>query len=500
MKSLFLAGLIVLTSASAIFAQTETLDLARFTPPAGWLRAQHEGALLLETRRMALGRAEFCKIYVFPSRPVMHPSEPAEDFKLEFMARTSRIMYVPTLPRPQSGRNPDGSTTLTGYADFITQGMQGSRAGLPAGTSVRALLVTYLGGGRIMGILVLVSPNSYVRELEGFFDSVRLRSNGPPRSGAPPLNAEPRMDTPTSGPLASGAGPIGTPPLAGANGRTSSSSPASGSLANYAFDIPQGWRQTESRNRIVLLSPMYQGGEQCQLTMEPMHSASQPLPNEAVAFYRQAFRIEPLAQYAYAWPKLYRGISPQGWEYFMIRKSIGGSDGDVGTIVFLAQAGGQIATIVGVSKRPLVSNCFGELVRDQWPAFYYSLQFKNAQPSGDEQAAIQKRLAGEWITATASVGLHYSFDGNGRYDDTGAARHVTRVSPLEVVVTTNAYFGNGSYTFEGNTIVFKSDDGKRTVNYFRLQQESADGGRTWSDGFCLLDPGATGEVCYQRGR
>src|SRR5262249_2090587 len=153
------------------FAQTENFDIATFNSPAGWMRTEHEGALLLETRRMAFGRGEFCKVYVFPSRQVMFPSDPVEDFRLEFRARDSKVLSSTVLSRPQSGRTPDGWTTLTGYADFITQGMQGSRAGLGAGTPVRSLLVTYLGGGRIMGFLVLVSPNSYVRELEGFFDS-----------------------------------------------------------------------------------------------------------------------------------------------------------------------------------------------------------------------------------------------------------------------------------------------------------------------------------------
>jgi hypothetical protein len=40
---------------------------------------------------------------------------------------------------------------------------------------------------------------------------------------------------------------------------------------------------------------MYQGGEQCQLTIEPMHAATQPLQNEAAAYYREAFQVEPLA-------------------------------------------------------------------------------------------------------------------------------------------------------------------------------------------------------------
>jgi hypothetical protein len=75
----------------------------------------------------------------------------------------------------------------------------------------------------------------------------------------------------------------------------------------------------------------------------------------------------------------------------------------MGTIVFMAQVGSQIAPIVGVGKRPLVSSCLGELVNDAWPRFFSSLQFRNATPSGQEQAAIRQRLAGTWTTVTGAM-------------------------------------------------------------------------------------------------
>jgi hypothetical protein len=42
------------------------------------------------------------------------------------------------------------------------------------------------------------------------------------------------------------------------------------------------------------------------------------------------------------------------------------------------------------------------------------------------------------------------------------------------------------------------DDGRCSSKFFRLEQESKDGGRSWTDVMCLLDPGASGEVCYKR--
>lgn len=46
-------------------------------------------------------------------------------------------------------------------------------------------------------------------------------------------------------------------------------------------------------------------------------------------------------------------------------------------------------------------------------------------------------------------------------------------------------------------IVLNGDDHRRTTYFFRLQQVSKDGGQTWGDELCLMNPGSAGEVCYR---
>jgi hypothetical protein len=89
---------------------------------------------------------------------------------------------------------------------------------------------------------------------------------------------------------------------------------------------------------------------------------------------------------------------------------------------------------------------------------------------------------------------------NGRYADVGATQHRTPRSPTTDTVTTDAYFGNGAYTVEGNAITFRPDNGREaTRGLFRLEQESPDHGRSWADRLCLLTEGK-GEICYRRDR
>jgi hypothetical protein len=91
------------------------------------------------------------------------------------------------------------------------------------------------------------------------------------------------------------------------------------------------------------------------------------------------------------------------------------------------------------------------------------------------------------------VGLRYVFLPNGRYQGAGGTQQYGRT-----MTTTTAYFGDGTYSIGGNTIVLSADDGRLSMKYFRIQKSSRDSGRTWSDELCMLDPGAMGEVCYRK--
>jgi hypothetical protein len=280
-------------------------------------------------------------------------------------------------------------------------------------------------------------------------------------------------------------------------------SPATGSFAEYFYAIPQGWNTTSYPDGLVHASPTYNNGERCQITVLQMRPASGNVAMDAIGVFTEIFKSDPRqnAQYPYPSPMFTRGTSGDGWEYFMIQKALGGQVGDYGAPrgrVFAAQLNDRLALVLTTSKDPLVSMCFGELVRDEWPRFFHSLHFKNWKPIGQERKNVA-RLAGTWTTATATVADRYSFAPNGRYGTAAAATYRTRISPNEVLATTQAFFGNGSYVIKGNTIVFTADDKKNSpvTRWFRLEEVSKDVGQTWSERLCIFDV-VIGEVCYQR--
>jgi len=449
MKVVWMACVMALALTQSAVAQSDTFDVATFAAPNGWKRTESPGMVAFQHSQVRNGRFSSCQIFVFASRTT--DLSAVDNFESEWNTKIAQPLRAPARPHPQTDMRRDGWTAVSSFVDI-------PQNGLP----YRTILYTATTSGRSVSLVVNYTVDgTYQAEIARFFESLQLRGPATPQRSAP---------------VQSSVAP--TP------------APDGGRLADYVYTMPDAWTRQNAQNAIVLTSPVYQGGERCQLTMLPMRPATRGLPDDALNIFREVFKTEPLTGDIYPPTILIRGTSPQGWDYFIVKKPLGPSGGaQIGTILLVAKAGNNLAAVVGTSKTFMVSNCFGELVRDVWPSFFYSLQFTNT--AAQDQAAMRERLAGVWITATASVALRYEFSADGRYADAAGVRRRT---------STTAFFGNGSYSFDGNTLVMPDDDKRRTTAQFRIAQESKDFGARWSDTLCLLSPGGTGEGCYQRDR
>ena len=469
MKNILLPLLVTLALVQTTFAQTASFDIATFVPPRGWSQTVTNGVLLLQHRGTIQGRTQFCQIYLFPSQPTH--ADAAANFQMEWDGRVARPLGLTGRPSPQPETNADGWTSLTEHVDALSQGVP-----------IRVILLTATGFGRFASVVVSVSPNSYQAELVSFFQSLNFHASAggqyPPGPSAPAGNP--------------GAGDRSNPGVG---------SVVEGSLANYVFTAPAGWSRQDAPDRIALVSPVFSNGEACQITMLPFRQTSGSVADVALGAFRDIFRADPLSTYPIPSGIMAKGSSPRGWEYFTLKKLVGGQEGEARTtaaIILAAKVDGQIAMIVATSKDFMVSNCFGLLQADVWPGFFYSLQFKNAKPSGAETAAIKQRLAGDWTLATGTIGMHYTFEPNGRYADAMATHFQRPISNTQDLQTTTGFFGNGSYSFDNHTLTLQRDDHKRFVYSFRLEQVSRDSGNTWKDELVLMEPGSTGEFTLRR--
>ena len=279
-----------------------------------------------------------------------------------------------------------------------------------------------------------------------------------------------------------------------------------GPFANYSYQIPAGWTERQSSSYIVLSSPTYPTAnpmarpmdphvENCQISLLPMRTSTRSLGDEAVATFRQVFYVDPLAPNTSGLPIITNGISPQGWEYILIRKLIGGQEGDsraTGATFLMVKLGDQVATVVGVSKDFLWSACFGQQHGDAWPGFFLSLQFRNSPPPAQAQAVIQKQLVGTWVGGGLSAGLAYDLQADGHYSSTGG--QLNRYGHL-----IPAFLTDGTYALNNSQLVFTPNSGNnRSAQFFRIGRVTHDNGQSWTPQLCLFDQQTNGEVCFSK--
>lgn len=255
---------------------------------------------------------------------------------------------------------------------------------------------------------------------------------------------------------------------------------ASASLDNYVFATPSGWIATRYVDGIVL-SPSGPNPERCNITIHVLRPSGTNLAADAIQVFNEVFNGF-VGKQGMTSNSVIKGTSVQGWDYFTIKAAIGRPEGNYQTMfgfVCVIRLGNQLASVSGISKDPLVSACFGLNLTDVWPRFFYSLQFRN-WGKGMTGGEMMKRIAGIWMSATATAGDRIVFAPNGRYANAAASQKYV-VTSTSVLTITDAYFGNGTYALNGYNIRFIEDNDQSNprVGWFRLEEESKDNGNTW---------------------
>ena len=433
-------------STTSLNAQKETFDIATFTRPKGWQRLDTNGVTLLYHSKTNNGSTDFCQIFLFPSRDAN--DDAAKNFQDEWANHIMRATGTTTTPQTQTNKTPDGWTAVSGRADVSQKG-----------TSYTCMLTTVTGYKKEMSFVVNVAGQEYVDDVRVFFESLDLHE--PVVLGQPWNGSD-------------------TPPEKGAT-----------TQGNYVYVVPAGWTPKQYPDGgVVMTSPVYGTGEKCTISVLSMRPATSDLQTAANGIFSELFSKDYLAVTTYTSPSMIRGISPQGWEYFITKQGIrprAGNFSDVFAFVFVAKLDNQLAVIAGISKDPLVSNCFGSNLKDVWPQFFYSLQFKNWR-SQQPDKEVMKRMTGVWMAATATAGDRLVFAPNGRFAGASAAQRYYATSSNELLTVTDAYFGDGAYSIKGNQVILIHDSEKNNPEkgFMRVEQESKDGGRTWKDKLYLM--------------
>jgi hypothetical protein len=273
-----------------------------------------------------------------------------------------------------------------------------------------------------------------------------------------------------------------------------------GEFGDYQFTTPDGWATYPQANGLWVASPELAGGERCTIGLWPMAPASGDLFADAERAWGQIFQgfqvrpVDPLNKMIFV-----RGVSPQGWEYVIVRLGIvhpQSPDAQAGGSLMVVRLGDRVALISFLSKDPRLSACYqyGYLFHPEvWPRFFASLRFRNwTAPS---ESGLARQIEGSWQSIGTSTGggaaLQYAFTPAGRYAFFGVGQRYMALSRFEAAVWTSRTFGDGSYTVRGNELILRPDNGDPDVFLVRLEQVSDDGGRTWTEKLFMMQPTRT---------
>jgi hypothetical protein len=292
--------------------------------------------------------------------------------------------------------------------------------------------------------------------------------------------------------------PIAPPPAGAApNSRQPTVPAAGGGLSDYVFTAPKGWTTMSAPDGILLKSPAAEGGETCVIALSPMTRSNGDPLTDANGAWSQLFAKFGVPDMGST--ILSRGVSPQGWEYAVVRRGIarrGSIDPmpELFAMTLVAKLGDRIATISWFSRGPLYASCFVDKrpsdLPEVWPRFFASLQFRNW--SGAPGSGLAQRVPGVWESIGTSTGggaaLQYTFTPAKRYAFMGVGQRYMSLSEYTAAVWTSTTFGDGSYVLRGNELTLAPDRDKPEVWLIRLEQVSEDGGKTWTEKLFMTRP------------
>ncbi len=152
---LLLAVIISLTS----FSQTETFDIATYTPPQGWKKAAKADAVNYTIVNNTA--STFCVITIFES------SVSSGDAKKDFTAAWKQLVATPykatTNPQTETQTTDEGWKVITAAAPVKSDGMD-----------VIMLLTVVSGFGKTMSIRTATNNESYTSQLDALFETMEF--------------------------------------------------------------------------------------------------------------------------------------------------------------------------------------------------------------------------------------------------------------------------------------------------------------------------------------
>jgi hypothetical protein len=326
----------------------------------------------------------------------------------------------------------------------------GSKQGNVQGMPVNAMLVAFVGRGRVFGAMGVARGDEISRSMFSFFGSVRLVGAAPPGTATPP-------------PKGAAGGP------------------------EIDFDIPPGYVEGREGSNIVL-SPMKSDKETpCTYGISPPRPSKGSLDADAESALLDGY---PGWQRMDDRRRIMKGTSATGWQYVWNTAYIW-----QGPSAFSQRSSGMAMAIPAGPGRVHVVWGRGTPLCTFDDASFVKL-FLGLRPRGwvsDEGKALARDILGTWRWtnySSASMMMQYTFSPDGRFIlDSGST------TQLGLSERTSTGTRGGRYSLSGSEIILTRDSGDRKAYRIRRYDEFYLG--AWKRVMSLLDESASPQATVE---
>jgi len=153
-------GQVLFLSAQPVLSQSETLDIIRYTPPAGWAKKAAEGVVVYSDINESTGA--FGILTIHASKPSAGTVQ--KDFANEWNELVVKPFKAETNPTPEIQNTPEGWQAAVG----------GSHVEVQDGVKAASILTVFTGFGKTASILFILNRESYVAQADAFVQGVKL--------------------------------------------------------------------------------------------------------------------------------------------------------------------------------------------------------------------------------------------------------------------------------------------------------------------------------------
>ena len=370
-SAFFLAGLLI---SIKLFSQSETFDIATYTPPADWKKDAQSGVVNFTHVNKTTGK--FCVLTIYASRAG------SGNAQMDFNNEWKDLAVIPYSADP----NPKSETQATAEGWKVVSAAATAKLD---GIDLYVLLTVVSGFGQSMSIRASLNDLSYTSQIDAFLTSVTLDKT----KSSPVNNNTKKLPEPING---------------------------NGIFGSMKYEAPFRWSEEKFSDGVVFKPLDLPAGELLAIQILPslafsgtMEQALQRSYDEAILLYK-ATKMHDVNGGDYT--ALAAKRSFRGWDYIRCSGGIhmGGGDypAEYGLDLFVIKVNNRFERVAILKSR---KNCNGSMSRyypDERPGysraierFLFSIQFTDLTAPAVNSGNINgEGIIGAWEGISLSVG------------------------------------------------------------------------------------------------